>query len=106
MEMPFRPNAVAWCSEAAQLKGGRGIVKHLHLAIFCVARAKCGVLETDCSCTAPFSFSNSELTMFEFSQTDPGETRQQTQLCVDRLVFVGYPSVSVDRSIREIVQAF
>jgi hypothetical protein len=35
-----------------------------------VARAKCGVLETDCSCTAPFSFSNSEQTMFEFSQSD------------------------------------
>ena len=33
-----------------------------------MARAKCGVLETDCSCTAPFSFSNSEPTMFEFSQ--------------------------------------
>ncbi len=48
--------------------GGRGIVKHLHLAIFCVARAKCGVLETDCSRTALFRISNSEPTMFEFSQ--------------------------------------
>ena len=50
------------------MSGGRGIVKHLHLAIFFVARAKCGVLETYCSRTAPFSFSNSEPTMFEFSQ--------------------------------------
>ncbi len=33
-----------------------------------MARAKCGVLETDCSCTALFSTSNSEQTMFEFSQ--------------------------------------
>jgi hypothetical protein len=52
----------------ADTKGGRGIVKHLHLAIFCVARAKCGVLETDCSRTALFRISNSEPTMFEFSQ--------------------------------------
>ena len=49
------------------INGGRGIVKHLHLAIFCVARAKCGVLETDCSRTALFRISNSEPTMFEFS---------------------------------------
>jgi hypothetical protein len=32
-----------------------------------VARAKCGVLETDCSRTALFRISNSEQTMFEFS---------------------------------------
>jgi hypothetical protein len=50
------------------IKGGREIVKHLHLAIFCVARAKCAVLETDCSRTALFRISNSEPTMFEFSQ--------------------------------------
>ncbi len=48
--------------------GGRGIVKHLHLAIFCVARAKCGVRESDCSSTALFSISNTEQTMFEFYQ--------------------------------------
>ena len=48
--------------------GGRGIVKHLHLAIFCVARAKCGVPETDCSRNALFRISNSEQTMFEFYQ--------------------------------------
>ena len=50
------------------INGRRGIVKHLHLAIFCVARAKCGVLETDCSRTALFSISNSEPTMFELYQ--------------------------------------
>ena len=33
-----------------------------------MARAKCGVLETDCSRTAPFRISNSEQTMFEFYQ--------------------------------------
>ncbi len=49
------------------INGGRGIEKHLHLAIFCVARAKCGVLESDCSRTALFRISNSEQTMFEFS---------------------------------------
>jgi hypothetical protein len=34
-----------------------------------VARAKCGVLETDCSRTALFRISNSEQTKFEFSHT-------------------------------------
>jgi hypothetical protein len=37
MEMPLRPNAVVWYSRPPRYKGGRGIVKHLHLAIFCVA---------------------------------------------------------------------
>ena len=47
MEMPLRPNVVVW-----YLVGGRGLVKHLQIAISCVARAMCGVTETDCSCTA------------------------------------------------------
>ena len=37
------------------ISGGRGKVKHLQIAITCVARAMCGVTETDCSCTANIS---------------------------------------------------
>ena len=48
--------------------GGRGKVKHLQIAITCVARAMCGVTETDCSCTASISSSNSEHRKFEFNQ--------------------------------------
>jgi hypothetical protein len=62
-----RPNTGLVFQGRPDIKGGRGIVKHLHLAIFCVACAKCGVLETDCSRTALFRISNSEPTMFEFS---------------------------------------
>jgi hypothetical protein len=50
-----------------------------------VARAKCGVLETDCSCTAPFSFLNSEPTMFEFSQGGPAATPAAETSVVDLL---------------------
>ena len=48
--------------------GGRGKVKHLQIAITCVARAMCGVTETDCSCTASISSPNSEHRKFEFNQ--------------------------------------
>ena len=54
MEMPLRgelttnSDQTLWFGVRGRpdIIGGRGIVKHSHLAIFCVARAKCGVLET------------------------------------------------------------
>ncbi len=56
-------------TEAARLYiGGRWKVKHLQIAITCVARAMCGVTETDCSYTASISGSNSEHRELEFNQ--------------------------------------
>ena len=67
-EMPLRPN-VTWFGDHADpsIYWGRGQVKHLQIAIACVARAMCGVTETDCSCTASISSPNSEHRKFEFN---------------------------------------
>ena len=37
---------------------GRGKVEHLRIVITCVARAMCGVTETDCSCIASIRIQN------------------------------------------------
>ncbi len=68
MEMPLRPNAVVWYPRPPRYKWGPENSKASPSCHICVARAKCGVLETDCSRTALFTISNSEQTMSEFYQ--------------------------------------
>ncbi len=68
-EMPFTSKRCGLVTTTTRVYlGGRGKVKHLRIAITCVAHAMCGVTETDCSCTASISSQNSEHCKFEFNQ--------------------------------------
>ncbi len=60
-----------------------------------MARAKCGVLETDCSCNALSSTPNSEPTMFEFSLS---QVMRASVLTSSPVVYPDYYSTPYDQT--------